>query len=134
MRVYPPDRHRPSPSPVGARLPRRARLKRPGDFRSLFARPALSVDACFAVRARHNDNRPARLGLAVSKKSARRAVERSRLKRVVRESFRHHRHHLHGVDLVVVCRRRAVTLSNGRLFPSLTAHWKRIQERLCATY
>jgi len=119
----------PSRNPVDACLPRQVRLRRAGDFRNLFARPAISVDACFAVRARRNGDQPARLGLAVSKKCARRAVDRNRIKRVVRESFRCRRHRLHGIDLVVVCRQCAVTLPNSRLFPSLTAHWK----RLCAT-
>lgn len=71
------------------------------------------------------------MGLAASRKYARRAIDRNRIKRVVRESFRRHRHCLCGVDLVVLCRRRTVTLPNDRLFSSLAVHWKRIREQLC---
>jgi ribonuclease P protein component len=45
-----------------------------------------------------------RLGLAISKKQIRRAVDRNRLKRHIRESFRHHRKRLTGLDLVVMAR------------------------------
>ncbi|MCG6863215.1 MAG: ribonuclease P protein component [Chromatiaceae bacterium] len=111
-----------------------ARLRRPADFRKVFAQPAKSIDSCFTVLARPNGHRPARIGLAISKKNARRAVDRSRIKRVVRESFRQRRHHLHGIDLVVLCRRSAVTLPNGRLFSSLSAHWTSVRDQLCAIY
>ena len=120
-------------SSADARLPRHARLRRPGDFRNVFAKPEKSVDSCFTVLARRNGRQPARLGLAISKKCARRSVDRSRLKRVVRESFRRRRHRLHGIDLVVLCRRSAVTSQNSRLFSSLTVHWNRVQDQLCAT-
>jgi len=46
------------------------------------------------VLARQNDLGHPRLGLAISKKSAKRAVDRNRIKRVFRESFRLHQHTL----------------------------------------
>jgi len=128
-----PDRRATRAGPADARFPQQAHLKRSGDFRSLLAQPATSTDSCFAVFARRSGRKPARLGLAISKRYARRAVDRSRLKRIVRESFRQQRHRLQGIDLVVLCRRHATTLPNGRLFSSLAAHWKRVRERLCVT-
>jgi len=133
VRVSRPDRRATRAGLTDARFPQQARLKRSGDFRSLFAQPAISTDSCFKIFARPNGRESARLGLAISKRYARRAVDRSRLKRIVRESFRQQRHCLPGVDLVVLSRRRAVTLPNGRLFSSLAAHWKRVRERLCVT-
>ena len=44
----------------------------------------------------------ARLGVVVSKRKCRFAVDRNRVKRVVREHFRHLKHQLPGVDLVVL--------------------------------
>ncbi len=43
----------------------------------------------------------ARLGVVVAKKLLKRAVDRNRVKRVVREQFRLHRGNLPGVDMVV---------------------------------
>jgi len=66
-----------------------------------------------------------RLGLAVGKKRIRRAVARNRIKRLIRESFRHHAHLLPALDVVVLCRCDA-TPSNESLRRSLQSHWQRI--------
>lgn len=68
----------------------------------------------------------ARLGLAISKKQARRAVDRNRLKRLVRDSFRRHREALPDVDIVVMARRDAVDVDNRKLQESLSRHFARI--------
>lgn len=82
--------------------------------------------------ARPNADRQVRLGLAIAKKCARRAVDRNRLKRLVRESFRTQRLSLSGLDLVVMCRRDAVAAENSQLMASLASHWARIRKQLCA--
>lgn len=70
----------------------------------------------------------ARLGLAIAKKHVKLAVGRNRIKRVIRDSFRHHQQLLMGLDLVVLTRTGAVDQPNKRLFSSLEAHWKRLAE------
>jgi len=112
-------------------FPKAVRLQRREHFDNVFAEPRKSVDSCFTVFVRRNGSLPARLGLAISKRNARRAVDRNRLKRVVRESFRGFRIQLHGIDIVVLCRQGAVTAPNPRLFSSLSAHWKRARDLLC---
>ncbi|MBS1225128.1 MAG: ribonuclease protein component, partial [Proteobacteria bacterium] len=72
----------------GARFPRRVRLAGQHAFAGVFARPVKSSDSNFIVLARANDLTYARLGLAISRKVAKSAVARNRLKRIVRESFR----------------------------------------------
>ena len=66
------------------------------------------------------------MGLAIAKKCARRAVDRNRLKRLVRESFRLERLGLPGLDLVVMCRRDAVdggqSATSGLTDQTLGAH------------
>lgn len=79
--------------------------------------------------ARRCDVPAARLGLAVSKRAARRAVDRSRIKRVVRESFRT-AGDLPGCDVVVIARPAAAGATNAELFASLTRHFARIRTRL----
>ena len=54
-----------------------SRVMRPGAIRAGHAR--------FTVIARPNDGPHARLGLAIAKKHVRRAVDRNRIKRLVRE-------------------------------------------------
>ena len=79
----------------------------------------------FTVLSRENRKKGARLGLAISKKNCRLAVQRNRLKRVVRESFRSHKDDLGGLDVVVMCQAAASRASNKKLFDSLAAHWQR---------
>lgn len=114
-------------------LPRRSRLTAQAQFRSVFQQPVVSSDTCFKVLARLNDAPSSRLGLAVSRQVDRRAVERNRLKRIVRESFRGHytpEHDPQPADFVVLPRRAAVSTSNGQLRDRLARHWARIDARL----
>jgi len=78
----------------------------------------------FTVLSRENRNKGARLGLAISKKNCRLAVQRNRLKRVVRESFRSHKETLTGLDFVVMCEAAASRADNKLLFASLAGHWR----------
>ena len=115
----------------GARFSRRARLTGRKAFTGVFARPVKSSDRYFTVLARPNDLPYSRLGLAISRKVAKSAVARNRLKRVVRESFRHHQQELGGLDCVVMGRASAVGQGNVILFASLQRHWRRFA-RPCA--
>lgn len=60
-----------------------------------------------------------RLGLAIAKKRAKRAVDRNRLKRIVRETFRHSKAQLVGTDIVVMNRDHTHRASNIELRESL---------------
>ena len=73
----------------------------------------------------------ARLGLAISRKAAKSAVERNRIKRVIREGFRQRREDLPAVDIVVMARPEAARTENGQIAASLERHFDRIQ-RQCA--
>ncbi|WP_456445188.1 ribonuclease P protein component [Thiolapillus sp.] len=111
-------------------FPRHARLLTAGDYKKVFARPVRSSDRYFTVLARFDDKREtARLGLAVAKKHVRRAVDRNRIKRLVRESFRRHRQALKGLDLVVLVKPGIQNADNRTLLASLQTHWQRLQKQ-----
>lgn len=125
-------------------LPRRSRLTAQAQFRNVFQQPVVSSDAFFKVLARPNGVGHARVGLAVSRQVDPRAVQRNRLKRIVRESFRERyaraSEPVSGsladrlpADYVVLPRRAAVTISNAELRERLSRHWAKIDERLAAT-
>ena len=77
--------------------------------------------------ARPNGLDHARLGLAVGVRAAGNAVNRNRVKRVVREAFRHIHQELPAVDLVVNARPAAGKASNADMTASVMALWKRIR-------
>jgi ribonuclease P protein component len=107
------------------RFTRADRLLDAGSFESVFKKPTRSRDALFTVLSRPSGGEGARLGLAISRKNCRLAVQRNRLKRLVRESFRSHKAVLCGLDIVVMCQPAAGRASNGRVFDSLAAHWQK---------
>jgi ribonuclease P protein component len=102
---------------------------KPDDYRRVFSDGQRSSDAYFLVLARPNQLTSPRLGLAVSKKNSRRAVDRNRIKRLIRESFRFHQHQLAGLDLVVVTRHGISRADNSDCFKSLRHHWQKVAEK-----
>lgn len=74
-----------------------------------------------------------RLGLAISRKQLRRAVDRNRIKRIVRESFRLHAASLPAVDIVVLARQPAATAEARQLTRALSKHWNRIRNDATAS-
>ncbi len=92
--------------PVGAEFPRSARITRAAEFGQVFAgRVRLSADRlALRLRIRPEADVSARLGMAISKRNAKTAVLRNRIKRLLRNRFRILRHQLPTLDLVVQLR------------------------------
>ena len=65
-----------------------------------------------------------RIGLVVAKKNVRRAVDRNRVKRILRESFRHNQGLLPEVDIVILARSGIGTLSNEDLRQKIEKLWR----------
>ncbi|MDF3863039.1 ribonuclease P protein component [Pseudomonas denitrificans (nom. rej.)] len=76
--------------------------------------------------ARENGLDHPRLGLVIGKKNVKLAVERNRLKRLLRESFRHHQQKLAGLDIVVIARKGLGDLENEELHQQFGKLWKRL--------
>ena len=110
---------------------RRQRLTRPGEFGRVFARSVRSTDAYFTVLARRSTCDNPRLGLAISKRVARTACTRNRLRRLSRETFRCL--DLPAWDFVVMARGGAPKAENKVLRGSLMRHFKRIARRAKAS-
>lgn len=114
-----------------ARLQKRARLLKAAEFNRVFDKALRSSDQYFTVLARPNDCDYPRLGLAISKKKARLAVTRNRLKRIIRESFRQQQHELYSADYIVMAGHKSGSTNNSRLLQSLEKHWQKLN-KLCA--
>lgn len=77
-----------------------------------------AIDVCTPV--------PPRLGMVIAKKNIRLAVQRNRMKRLIRETFRLHQQQLAGIDAVVLARRGMDELDNQQLIKQLNQQWQRI--------
>ena len=85
------------------RFPRTARVRAKAEFSAVFDRGRRTAEPRMALHWLA-DAAPARLGLAVSRKVDPHAVGRNRIKRSLREAFRHLRGRLPGGAYVVVAR------------------------------
>lgn len=80
------------------------RLVSKHDFQSVFAKPCKFVGKNLIILCRPNQKAHGRLGIIIAKRYVKQAVCRNKVRRVVRESFRHHKEALKGLDIVVLMR------------------------------
>lgn len=113
-------------------FPPRRRLRRKIDFDATYAEGRRFGDGFFGIVARMNDMSGPRLGLAVATKIAGSSVERNRIRRLIRESFRLRQRQLPALDIVVSARARARGARNAELTASLDTLWDRLTEQ-CAS-
>ena len=114
---------------MGQTFPRENRLLSPAHYRAVFDHPVRTTDNCFTVLCRASGRATPRLGLAVAKKNSRLAVDRNRIKRIIRESFRNNKVTLGGLDYVVLSRTGANSATNRELFASLERHWGKLRKK-----
>ncbi len=87
------------------------RLRRSDCFQEAFSQKRQFVGAHVIMWLRSGADTSLRLGVVASKRTFPRAVDRARVKRLMRESFRLLRHKLHGdVDIVLLARRRLLNV------------------------
>ena len=109
-----------------AGLPPAARLRRASDFAAL-RHAERWHGRHFLLRWRTTSEGNARLGLAVSRKVSKRAVERNRIKRLIRESFRAEREGLPALDILVIPRTSAAGTPNPVLSADLGLAWRKLK-------
>jgi ribonuclease P protein component len=101
------------------------RLLNSKDFQTVFDdAPLRNSHQHFLFLARMNQlNRP-RLGLVIAKKHIRRAVDRNRMKRLIRETFRAKQQQLTGIDVIVLARKGMHEVTNAVLIEQLNKQWQ----------
>jgi ribonuclease P protein component len=106
------------------------RLLRPAEFQAVFDSAAFKVgEAQFLLLVRPNGLHHARLGLVIAKKKVRRSVDRNRLKRTVRESFRLHQASLPAADMIFMARNDLASIPSETLRQALVQGWRRVQRK-----
>jgi ribonuclease P protein component len=108
------------------RLPPERRMRRPAEFKHVYAGGKRLGNEFFTVNAQANGLTSARLGMSIAARILRRAVDRNRLRRLIRESFRVHQLILPALDIVVGVRAGVLTADNARLRAALEKLWQKI--------
>jgi ribonuclease P protein component len=103
-----------------------ARLLKSCEYDHVFQQPTKITQRLATLYVRPNQLKHARIGLLVSKRAMKRAVDRNRIKRLVRESFRLHQQQLTAVDIIYVAREHLKHIDNKEVFSHLTTLWERL--------
>jgi ribonuclease P protein component len=115
-------------------LPAERRLRSKREFDAVYAHGQRFGNGFFGVTAHPTEKSAARLGLAVAVKTAGNGVERNRIRRVIRESFRLHQHELPALDLVVNARARVRGASSAQLRAQLEPLWREVRNKCAASH
>jgi ribonuclease P protein component len=107
-------------------------MRRPAEFKHVYATGKRLGNEFFTVNAQPNELACARLGMSIAARIVRRAVDRNRVRRLIRESFRVHQLSLPPLDIVIGARAGVLTADNARLRAALETLWQKIAST-CAT-
>ena len=109
-------------------FPRSARLLRPAEFKRVFDNTGLRGSSQhLLLLATPNEQDQARIGFVLAKKQIKRAVDRNRIKRLIRESFRHHQNDIDALDFVILGRSGLAELDNQQIREMIDALWFRLK-------
>lgn len=105
-------------------------MLRPAEFQAVFDSAAFKIgEQHFLLLVRPNGLDHPRLGLVIPKKKVRLSVERNRLKRTIRESFRSHQAQIPAVDVIFMARNDLGSLASADLAAVLDKSWKRLERK-----
>lgn len=109
-------------------FPSSHRLLKPAEFKRVFDNTELrSSSPQLLLLASSNNQNHARIGFVLAKKQIKRAVDRNRIKRIVRESFRHNQHKLAAIDFVILGRKGLEELDAMQLRTMIDQMWFRLK-------
>lgn len=107
---------------------RELRLLTPAHFENVFKNATPAVSPHITALARINNVNTARIGITIAKKRVKTAVERNRIKRIIRENFRQ-QHQLPNIDIVIVAKSGVDKLTNNDINKALNKLWNKLQHR-----
>lgn len=114
----------------GQSFPSSARLLTSADFKIVFDNPDFKVSHRFGLLlGKTNLGNRSRLGLVIAKKNVRLAVQRNRVKRLVREHFRQSPLPLATTDIIFLARRGLGDQDNQTVAILLETLWQRLLEQ-----
>ena len=108
---------------------RRQKLLTADHYKHVFNQSQRFGNKSITVLTRENSLDHPRLGLAISKKSVKRAVDRNRIKRIFRESFRLHQHKLPNVDIVAMCKSDVLSLDKHEMHKQIETQWRFMRKK-----
>jgi len=113
-------------------LPASQRLKKPAQFQSVYKSKQWGGSKHFTFNVLGEPStdqltqKPSVLGVTVSKKVSKRAVDRNRIKRQIREFYRHNQAELNDADIVITAKPSCMRAADDEREQSLQELWGKI--------
>src|SRR3990167_10506871 len=104
-------------------FPKKHRLSSKADFQFVFAKPHKIKHKSLVALYRANQKLYSRLGMVISKSIIKRAIDRNRIHRIIRERFRSHHETLTGLDIIVLIRSEWCALDKKSLREDIDQLW-----------
>ncbi|MCU7965018.1 ribonuclease P protein component [Shewanella oncorhynchi] len=108
---------------------RELRLLTPAQFKFVFSNPIKASSAEITLLAIPNTEQHPRMGLTVAKRYVKRANQRNRIKRVIRDSFRLNQHDIPHLDIVVLVRNGVMEMENAEINKLIEKLWRKLSRR-----
>jgi len=103
---------------------KKLRLLGAADFQPVFKNARYKVSCQQLLLLAYDSDTPfPRLGLVIAKKNIAKAVQRNRVKRILRESFRHNQSLLPTLDIVILARSGLGALTSEQVRKKIERHW-----------
>ena len=112
--------------PNALKLPPERRMRRPAQFKRVYSSGRRFGNEFFTVNTQRNDLTWARLGMSIAARNLRRAVDRNRVRRLIRESFRMHQQELPALDIIIGARASTIKADRANLRAALDKLWQKI--------
>lgn len=101
----------------------------PAQFKTVFSNPIKASSAEITLLAIPNSEQHPRLGLTVAKRYVKRANQRNRIKRIIRDSFRLQQHNIPHLDIVVLVRNGVMEMENAEINQLIEKLWRKLSRR-----
>ena len=108
-------------------FPRDQRLVTKAEYKSVFNKSKKLSQKHLLILFKPNQKTYARMGLIVGKNVTNSAVARNQIKRIIRESFRHHKTLLKNIDIIVIARKHCDKLSKENLRKGIDQLWEKLK-------
>jgi ribonuclease P protein component len=107
-------------------FPPARRLRKPGEFKRVYATGRRMGNEFFTVNTQPNELTAARLGMSVAVRAMGNAVARNRVRRMIRESFRLNQSIIPALDIVIGVRAAARSAEPAQLRLSIERLWQKL--------
>ena len=112
-------------------FPKELRLTRAAEYKAVFSKAKYKVSCRYLlIFAIDNTRAHSRIGVIVGKKNVAKAVQRNRIKRLLRTSFRLNQDLLGSVDIVILARSNLGSLNNNSITGKTLLLWQDLIDKV----